>query len=653
LNSAVASLLKRWHTFASRQGMATRLILAFYALALLTILPVSLTIVTLTNAYLHQSMDLALRRHARSLQAIVQNDERDLVAQASAAANQEGISVVLANHDGPMLQRMLTSVMVSSDLDSLYVVDPLEQGGRILVRLGEPTQQEEDLMDLSLMQRGLGSGSASSVLEMDGSLWLGAVAAHRLPGGQVDGLILVRKRLDQPYLRSLQQILGGQIVILASNRAVYSFEAVPPELSVSYLRASMDEVAEYRAGPVAYHSMDIGNAPYRVAAFVVPTLGGEVVTALILQPSDSIQSSLRHILIQVGGIGLISLVVGSVGAFAYVRTVTRSLSGLAQAARTIAAGNLELPVLIPGEDEAGQVAQTFESMRLRVREMLHEQQQWNSHLEGKVRAKADELRQLSHLRDELLHRTITAQEEERARVARELHDETCQSLTALLATLSAARQLPPEEAATRLAEVRALTVQTLTEVNRIVLDLRPTLLDDYGLLAALRWYAEARLVGTGVRLESSISDTELRLPAVVETSLFRVGQEAIANIAKHANASCVRLNLLLPEDGARSTVVLQIEDDGCGFDLGTVDRATVTGRPHLGLVGMKERVFLVGGHMEIRSSPGKGTCICVTVPLSPHDTKTGVETDECNSDSPGGRSYDPASWAALPPVGLS
>jgi signal transduction histidine kinase len=141
----------------------------------------------------------------------------------------------------------------------------------------------------------------------------------------------------------------------------------------------------------------------------------------------------------------------------------------------------------------------------KVQTMLEAQQKWNAELEDKVRAKTAELRQLSETRDQLLRQMITAQEEERRRVARELHDETSQALTALIANLAIVQTLPPTKAKAHLDEIKSSIVETLKGVNRIVLDLRPTLLDDYGLMPALSWYANKR-VGSGTRVDATVPE---------------------------------------------------------------------------------------------------------------------------------------------------
>jgi signal transduction histidine kinase len=266
-------------------------------------------------------------------------------------------------------------------------------------------------------------------------------------------------------------------------------------------------------------------------------------------------------------------------------------------------------------------------MRLRVRAMLQAQQQWNVELENQVRAKTSALEQLVENRDQLLGQTITAQEDERRRVARELHDETSQALTALIANLAIV-QRDPELAtttATQLKAIRQTAVELLQGVNRIVFDLRPTLLDDYGLIAALSWYAENRLTPNEMRVQIETFGDVVRLPPTVETILFRVGQEALTNIAKYARAQHVLINFLFENGATPPGITLQIQDDGIGFDIDQKLQRSPTDRPSFGLLGMYERINLVGGQIEVRSKPGGGTTICVTVPLPTLSASKGAD----------------------------
>ena len=224
-----------------------------------------------------------------------------------------------------------------------------------------------------------------------------------------------------------------------------------------------------------------------------------------------------------------------------------------------------------------------------------------------------ELQEKERLRADLLAKAIQAQEDERRRVARELHDETGQSLNAMVFGLKAAEAAltaNPSQAGEILVRLKAAAGDTVRELQTIIYDLRPSLLDDLGLAPALRWYAETRLEVEGVRILWDITGIERRLPPEAETALFRIGQEAITNTAKYANAKEVHIKLAF--EGTQA--VLEIIDDGQGFDIGDLLKHPPEDGRGLGLLGMRERAELLRGKLEVESAPGRGTRVRADLP---------------------------------------
>lgn len=324
-----------------------------------------------------------------------------------------------------------------------------------------------------------------------------------------------------------------------------------------------------------------------------------------LAPARSLQRRFFFIGFSLLGIGLLLT-------WGMARSIVKPVGVLTQAARKIAAGNLSDPLPPLGKDEIGTLAQSFDTMREELKASLDKIQQWNKELERTVQERTRELEESRAMRGELLHKLISAQEQERKRIARELHDDTSQALAALVVALDMAAMTSASEGElkTKLASMKTLAVSLLDNVRRMIFDLRPTVLDDLGLLSALRWYAEERLRPLGVRVRVEISGAERRLPAQVETALFRVVQEAVTNIAKHAEAE----NAVLSIDFGDSAILIEIEDDGKGFDVQAFARSTDKGRG-LGLLGMRERITLLGGSISIDSEPGGGTRLKIEVPL--------------------------------------
>ncbi|MFQ5875114.1 MAG: GAF domain-containing protein [Dehalococcoidia bacterium] len=216
-------------------------------------------------------------------------------------------------------------------------------------------------------------------------------------------------------------------------------------------------------------------------------------------------------------------------------------------------------------------------------------------------------------RGELLREVISIQEEERKRISRGLHDETSQALTSLAVGLEAAlAALPPgaNGVKAKLREMQSLAINTLDEIHRVIYELRPTLLDDLGLIAAVKWYAEGHLEAAGIKMYLETAGQERTLPPHVETAVFRIVQEAITNIVRHAGAESTSISLEFRE----RSIGVYIEDDGIGFDLDEV-MSSADRRRELGLLGMKERVELLGGSLSLRSRPGLGTQVAVEIPL--------------------------------------
>jgi signal transduction histidine kinase len=203
----------------------------------------------------------------------------------------------------------------------------------------------------------------------------------------------------------------------------------------------------------------------------------------------------------------------------------------------------------------------------------------------------------------LTHGLLESLERERRRIARELHDEIGQSLTAVHLNLQNLRDpRDPAVSQARLDDSLAQVERLLRQVRNMSLELRPSLLDDLGLAAALRWYLDRQSERAGLRIGFADGLGERRLTTELETTCFRVAQEAVNNVVRHAHAQNVQVSL-----NARGRVLeLRVLDDGCGFDAGAALKRAA-GAASLGLLGMREWVMLVGGRFEIHSSPGHGS----------------------------------------------
>jgi len=437
------------------------------------------------------------------------------------------------------------------------------------------------------------------------------------------------------------QIVDSRGNVLASSRAGQVLERSDHEGQIASLiqqgRATSGTCHEcHVAAGQQQRSTDVmAFAPLDTAPWAV----------LIRQSEDEALAPARTLRQRAIMFGVPALIVAVLFSWLVARSVLRPISVLTTAANRIAAGDLSQPVPELGRDEVGGLARTFEAMRVRLRQSQEAIWSWNRQLEDRVRERThelevsrdslrsaaeekaalyEELRRKEAARGELLRKVITAQEEERRRIARELHDETGQALSALVVGMDAAALAGDADMASirrRLVELRAVTVDALEDVHRLIYDLRPSLLDDVGLVAGLRWYAETRLQPNGVTSEVMVMGEEKRLPPEVETALFRIGQEAISNVAWHAHAT----NALVTLDFRDGHVTLSVEDDGAGFEVASVSETSDT-RRGWGILGMRERAELLGGTLRVSSRRGEGTTVKVTVPLHGGGDRDGEDT---------------------------
>ncbi len=310
------------------------------------------------------------------------------------------------------------------------------------------------------------------------------------------------------------------------------------------------------------------------------------------------------------------LVLGAAALVAFVGTwfggnwfILDRIHALLHATRRLSGGDLSARSGDAGSGELGQLARAFDELAEALERRNAEQAaqamanaQMHVRIEEEGRARAS-----------LLRKIITAQEDERHRIARELHDETAQGLTLLMMELDLGRRaqaLDPLAADRHYLKSKAIADETLANLRRIIADMRPSILDDLGLVPAIAWYGKKRLTPQGIALHLEGDALERRLPSAIETALFRIAQEAISNAAKYSEASCVTVTL----EGLNGQLMMQVQDDGKGFERGC-SGATPVDERGMGLPGIRERVTLLGGAFDLNTSPGQGTCITVRIPV--------------------------------------
>jgi len=432
--------------------------------------------------------------------------------------------------------------------------------------------------------RGAAVGLAGAVVDLDGGR-LGAMLATRLgPEQSID-------------------IVDSHGVVIASTDAARRLRARPPGREL----ADLIRERQATAGPEEGAEV-LAFAPLAAAHWGV----------LVRQPRSAAYGAIGALSRPVALAGALLAAMAVLFAWGAAVSVTRPLGRLTQAAERLARGELDAPIPPLGADEVGRLGAALERMRVALRDSLAHAERADGVLEDRVRERTVELEALNrelNERDEArclaLGKVIAAQEAERKRIARELHDETTQSLAALAMKLDGAKGLIADASAARsLEEAQALAVHTLDDVHRLIVDLRPSVLDDLGLQSAIAWYAERCLKARGIAVRCEFSGLERRFPVGFETAVFRTAQEAMTNIARHAHAEKVLVQCARVDD----TIIMEIEDDGCGFDPSAIRPSDRDGRG-FGLLGMRERMDLLGGTVEIDSAPGEGTRILLRVPI--------------------------------------
>lgn len=401
---------------------------------------------------------------------------------------------------------------------------------------------------------------------------------------------MVRWRLlstSRQTIEQLTQLMGTQATLYIGNAdgSLWT-DLVRPALHYVLDSAQLDKPIEHEIATgnrIITAAKTIGNTPWLVAV--------DFSRHIMLESANRF---LKWMIIA----GLMLLVAGIVIAWIMSRNIIQPLNKLTEATSGIAGGNYTVTAGIGRRDEVGKLARAFNVMTEQVSEA-------RQRLEQKIVETGEMNEQLRELTAHLQN----IREEERIHIAREMHDELGQLLTAFKMDISwLYKKLSGADDAVviqKLDDMSMLVDDSVLFVRKLASELRPSMLDDFGLIPALEWHSEEFEKRFNIEVEFIPGVKEIKTSSEIATGLFRMYQESLTNVARHAEATKVSASLQVSED----QLCLSIRDNGKGFN--SID---TTPKKTLGLLGMKERAAMIGGHLEISSEPGKGTSIVITVP---------------------------------------
>lgn len=333
----------------------------------------------------------------------------------------------------------------------------------------------------------------------------------------------------------------------------------------------------------------------------------------IIQPEKDILSPIATMKRSFLLVSFIFIGLALIIAIGMSRAIVKPVHELIDATVKISGGDMSKTIAFGGMDEIGKLSSSFEVMRVKLADSIEALHLHTIELEEKVTERTRQINDNRQKIKELLKKVITSQEEERKRIAREFHDVLMQDLAATLIKIETCEKYPETVTPEKIKSIRDIIEKSIDEVYSIIKNLRPSVLDDLGFEAAVRWLLDHHLESKGIKCYINIYNTinTLEFEPQIEIELFRIIQEVIVNISKHAAAHNVFALLEIREND----LVIEIEDDGCGFDP-DADFLSDTSTRGLGLLGMKERAAFLNWDLKIRSTPQQGTRVYLRVPLN-------------------------------------
>jgi signal transduction histidine kinase len=532
----------------------------------------------------------AARLHSQSdqLTTLFSQSAQILIAGTRTAAEHESIKKVLKENPSP--DEVREAVQNLQKDTTPVLIDLLDVNSKSLLRSGK--NGFETRLDFNKALGNLfpeDTGRVGKIYLLHDSMYFPIVVAVII-NNEIAGY-LVKWRLVQNTQRSVDQIAmlmgtpAAKLYFGNSDNSLWTDMVKPVAFSLPAYSGKPGDVLKYTGaqGKVIAVAKPIKNTPWLLLS--------EISQKAVLEPANNF---LRTVII----IACILISIGIFLAWTMSRNITRPLNKLTAAAAAIANGDYSTTVAVDRKDEVGKLARAFNAMIGQVSKA-------RQGLEQKVIEAGTVNEQLRNLSAHLQN----IREDERKHIAREMHDELGQLLTGFKMDVSwLGKQLEKSEdpvVRERLAGMTAIIDESVKFVRKIAAELRPSILDDLGLVAALEWYSREFEKRYNIKIEFRSQVQELNASSLVATGLFRMYQESLTNVARHSGADKVLTTLQI----SRDHICLSIRDNGKGFVTTPQEKKT------LGLLGMKERAIMIGGKLEIRSEPGKGTTIEIEIPL--------------------------------------
>lgn len=298
--------------------------------------------------------------------------------------------------------------------------------------------------------------------------------------------------------------------------------------------------------------------------------------------------------------------------FGMTKNIVLPLRKLITSTDKIASGDLSIPIGNLGSHEILTLSKSFDTMRQKLAESIERINMHNIELENRVAARTRAIKEGRETIEQLLKQSISTQEHERKRIARQLHDTILQDISAILIKMDTIRHHHNFFDSDAIDDIKIIMINTIDNIYAVIKDLRPSIIDDLGIEASIDWLLNNHLKKKGIDYYVvNRFSIKRRLSPEIEIALFRMLQESIINVSRHSNAKNVNVTM----EGSEYHIAICLEDDGDGFDIQDLKRYSVEDGRGLGILGMQERALLVNGELKLQSTPGGGTKVSIRIPL--------------------------------------